>query len=115
MLALLFVQRPFMPYPILHAARAKATRDAASNRRLWREQLKDRYLLQERLGNLSARALVLWGSGDQLFDASGAEVLRTHLKDAQVIVLPQVGHLPMMEAPGETSQIYARFLSEAGS
>lgn len=112
MLARVFARRPFLPYPILHAARADALHGATSNARLWREQLKDRYLLQERIGDLRTRTLALWGSGDQVFDVSGAAVLRARLRNGEVQVLDGIGHLPMMEAPRETGQMYARFLQQ---
>lgn len=78
--------------------------------RLWQAQLKDRYLLQDRIGALRAPTLVLWGGQDHVFDASGVNVLRTHLPQAHIAVLPDLGHLPMMEAPADTAGRYARFL-----
>jgi pimeloyl-ACP methyl ester carboxylesterase len=110
MMSLLFVERPFLPYPILHAARSDAVRNAQSNVRLWHEQLKNRHLLDERIADLRVSTLALWGAGDQIFDVSGAQVLRARLKNANVRVLPGVGHLPMTESPKETSRIYAGFL-----
>ena len=110
MMSLLFVERPFLPYPVLHAAQSDAVRNAKSNVRLWHEQLKNRHLLDDRIAGLRARTLALWGSGDLVFDVSGAEVLRARLTNADVRVLPGVGHLPMMETPAEASRIYADFL-----
>jgi pimeloyl-ACP methyl ester carboxylesterase len=63
MLALIFEQRPFLPYPILHAAQRRAIDNAQSNRRLWGEQLNDRYLLDERVLALKARTLALGRRG----------------------------------------------------
>lgn len=54
-----------------------------------------------------------WCSGggeDRVFDASGAEVLRTHLPQAHISALAGMGHLPMREAPGNTAHQYADFL-----
>lgn len=110
MMDLVFEKRPFLPYPIVHAAQADALRNAPSNLRLWQAQLKDRYLLQEHIGELRVPTLVLWGSQDRVFDASGAEVLRMHLPQGHITLLPGLGHLPIMEAPGNTAQHYTRFL-----
>lgn len=112
MMDLLFTQRPFLPYPVLHAAQTEAVRNAPSNTQLWKEQLKDRYLLDARIGALQQPTLVLWGADDRLFDASGADVLRSRLKNPHIQVLPGVGHLPMMEAPQATAQAYLRFLDK---
>lgn len=110
MMDLIFAKQPFLPYPILQATEREALRNAGSNLRLWNAQLKDRYLLDVRIANVQQPTLVLWGGQDQVFDASGAEVLRGRLKNPQIEVLPGVGHLPMMEAPSATAQKYAQFL-----
>lgn len=112
MMSMLFTQRPFLPYPILQATRADALRNAPSNVRLWTEQLKDRYLLDAHLGALKQPNLTLWGGDDRLFDVSGADVLHTRLKNSRIQVLQGVGHLPMMEAPKSTAQLYAGFLAD---
>jgi pimeloyl-ACP methyl ester carboxylesterase len=112
MLALVFERRPFLPYPVLHAARRRAMAMATSNFRLWREQLQDRYLLQQRLADLRTRTAAFWGECDQVFDASGWGSLRRLLPEVSGQVLPGVGHLPMMEAAAATAGLYARFLAE---
>lgn len=109
-MARLFVRRPFIPYPIMQGLRQRALRDADANVRLWREQLQDRYLLQGIAPSLRLPTLVLWGEGDRIFDVSGAAVLRAALKDGAVATLPATGHLPMVEAPGDTARRYLRFL-----
>ena len=112
MLDFVFAQRPFLPYPILHAAKADALRNAASNQRIWNAQRKDRYLLDAHIGELKQPTLVLWGEKDRLFDVSGAAPLQKRLPQAQVQVLPGVGHLPMMESPKPTALLYAQFLEK---
>lgn len=111
MMDLVFERRPFLPYPILHATEQAALGNAPSNTRLWDAQLKDRYLLQQRLGDLQNHpVLALWGDSDRVFDRSGLSPLQKLLPQAQLEALPGIGHLPMMEAPADTAQRYARFL-----
>jgi pimeloyl-ACP methyl ester carboxylesterase len=108
----LFHRRPWIPYPVLQAARRDAVQRAASNRRLWGEHVVDRYRLPERLGAVRGPVLALWGEHDQVFDASGAGLLHALLPQAEVRVMPQLGHLPMMEAPTRTARLYTRFVAE---
>lgn len=110
MLDLVFARRPFLPWPVLRASRDSALEQADSNLRIWNAQLAHRYLLDARIDALRARTFVQWGDADQVFDVSGAEVLRRRLPHAEVQVLPGAGHLPMMEAPGESALAYLRFL-----
>jgi pimeloyl-ACP methyl ester carboxylesterase len=111
MMDLVFEKRPFLPYPILHGTEQEALRNATSNTRLWDAQLKDRYLLEQHLGQLQHHpTLVLWGESDRVFDHSALEPLRKRLPQAQIEALPGLGHLPMMEAPADTARRYASFL-----
>ncbi|HEY0844488.1 MAG TPA: alpha/beta fold hydrolase [Noviherbaspirillum sp.] len=111
MLGRVFARRPFLPYPILHAARSGAVQRAESNVRLWNAQLKDRFLLHEQIAGLRVRSMALWGREDRIFDVSGATVLQAQLVDGEVQIMPDVGHLPMMEAPADAAGRYARFLA----
>jgi abhydrolase domain-containing protein 6 len=110
MLDFLFKRRPFLPYPIAQKAMREAIGSAASNLRIWNEQLKDRYLLNTSIATVVSPMLVLWGAHDRLFDVSGIEVVRAKVPGAGIHVLKGIGHLPMMEAPKASAQAYARFL-----
>jgi abhydrolase domain-containing protein 6 len=110
MLEILFANRPLLPRPIVVSASREAVRRAPSNVRLWEEQRRDAYLLQEQLPRVVTRTLVVWGAEDRVFHVSGAEVVRRSLPGQEVVVLPQVGHLPMMEQPKQTAALYTQFL-----
>lgn len=109
-LGLVFADPPFLPYPILKSAEQEAIAGAGSNRRIWDEQLKDRYLLQQHISKVAVPSLALWGAQDKVFDVSGAQALKALLPGADLRILPGIGHLPMMEAPKESARLYADFL-----
>lgn len=110
MLSLVFARRPFLPGPVLHAARERAIAEAGSDLRIWQVQLADRYLLDAQVARVQQPVLALWGGAEQVFDPSGAEALRARLPAADVQVLPGLGHLPMMEAPAASARAYTAFL-----
>lgn len=111
MMQLLFAKQPFLPYPILHEAKSTALKNAVSNRRIWNQQLKDRYLLDGIVGKVSAPTGILWGAKDRIFDFSGMTTLREKLPAAKAELATEAGHLPMMEAPGQTAAWYKSFLA----
>ena len=113
MLDFIFAQRPFLPYPILHAAKADALRNAQSNQRIWNAQRQDRYLLDAHIGEVKQPMLVLWGEKDRLFNVSGAASLQQRLPQVQLKLLPDVGHLPMMETPKLSASLYAQFVDQS--
>jgi abhydrolase domain-containing protein 6 len=110
MLDLLFVERPFLPRPIVRDAADRAVAGAVYNVRLWEEQQRHPDLLQRRLPELAHPTLTLWGAGDRVFDVSGAGVVERLLPGHELVVMQATGHLPMMERPRDSAAHYLRFL-----
>lgn len=111
MFALVFAQPPFLPYPVKAVAQSQTLAQADSNQRLWDAQRNDRYLLDAVLPRVKAPLWALWGQEDRVFHISGTQRLRTLQPGAPVEVMPEVGHLPMMERPRESAKAYASFLN----
>lgn len=53
--------------------------------------------------------LILWGDRDRVLDVSCVETLKQLLPHAERCVLPNIGHLPMLEAPLQTAASLQRF------
>jgi len=66
--------------------------------------------MADRLPEITAPALVLWGAQDNLIRASAAITFDERLPNADVVVLDNVGHIPMEEAPAATANAIRRFL-----
>lgn len=61
------------------------------------------------LPTIEAPGFVLWGAADQVLDVSCAEVFCERLPRARAMVLPDVGHLPMLETPALTARVLEDF------
>lgn len=55
--------------------------------------------------------LVIWGEQDRVVDLSSAAVLGQGIPAAQVAIIKNCGHAPMIEKPGETAVQYRGFLT----
>ncbi len=74
-----------------------------------------RYLLLDRLHEVEAPALVLWGTDDLVMPvAHGREAVR-RLVNARLELLSGVGHLPQVEQPDWVTAAVLPFLAEAGA
>lgn len=62
------------------------------------------------LNRLQAPALLIWGREDRLIHVSAVDVWSAGVPQLQVAVLDGIGHMPMVEAPVETAEIYHAFL-----
>jgi pimeloyl-ACP methyl ester carboxylesterase len=60
-------------------------------------------VLNARLGEVRVPTLIVWGRHDQLIDVSVVDALRRGIPDSVAVIIEQVGHVPMLEAPRETA------------
>jgi len=68
---------------------------------------------QEDLQNLQTPTLILWGSEDKIIPSDHAARFHQALPNSQLIVYPNVGHVPHEEAPAETLADVLQFLENA--
>lgn len=69
-------------------------------------------LVDNRLGELKARTLIVWGQQDEILDVTAAAVWHKGIPNSELTVWEGVGHLPMLERPEETAQRYLMFLQQ---
>ena len=55
--------------------------------------------------------LILWGEGDRILPPSSIEYFRAHLRKGTVEIIPDCGHLPMVEQGRIVAARVARFLA----
>ena len=58
---------------------------------------------------LATPTLIVWGDEDRALSVGTVPVLKTLLPNAQAVVMPHVGHAPMIERPRQSADDYLRF------
>ena len=58
---------------------------------------------------LPTPTLIVWGADDRALSVGTVPVLKTLLPNAQSVVMPHVGHAPMIERPQQSADDYLRF------
>ena len=101
-------RRPFLPYCVATALGRRGANDYPLHTRILR-QLTTVPLLEQQFANLQMPTLVVWGAQDQILHPSGADTLRRLFRNSRVIIMPGVGHLPMVEAPRQTARDFLDF------
>ena len=64
----------------------------------------------DRIGEIEAPTLILWGENDEWAPVADAYKFDKHLPNSQLTVLKEVGHLPMEEVPVRSVQVVQSFL-----
>ncbi|WDD98548.1 alpha/beta fold hydrolase [Thalassomonas actiniarum] len=117
LLEVVFVEPPFIPQAIVDHLAQQAEQSLALNTRIFHQiHHLDQGVpqpsspLNRVLKGYAAPTLVLWGDKDRVLDVSGAEVLKPLLVNPRIEVMANVGHLPMIEVPGQTADIINDFI-----
>jgi triacylglycerol lipase len=101
-------QRPFLPHSVSTALGRRAVADFALHSDIMR-QLSDAPLLREQQQYAAIPALVVWGEQDRILHPSGAAALAQLFPRSRTVMMPGIGHLPMLEAPRQTARDYLDF------
>jgi len=67
--------------------------------------------VRDDLARVTAPTLIVWGDQDTLVDPAGAATFAQAIPDSRLLLLPGVGHVPMVEAPAVFNEALAAFLA----
>jgi pimeloyl-ACP methyl ester carboxylesterase len=67
--------------------------------------------LRERLGEIRSPTLIIHGADDPI-PLAMAEYLRDNIKGSKLEVIPDSGHMPMLEQPELFNKVLLRFLRD---
>lgn len=101
------VRPPQVPRALMRLLAAQRIANAQLEQGIFRALTDDS--VEERVRGLETPALIVWGEEDRIIPAAAGEVLAGLLVNSQLIRLPQVGHLPMLECPERVVDDYLQF------
>ena len=104
-------KKPFIPWPLEGVLARRAVQNAAFNRVIFKSLSGEHFVdLEPLLAEIKVPVLILWGENDRVLDVSSIEVMQPLLPNAEVVIMKETGHLPMIERPAETAEHYLEFL-----
>jgi pimeloyl-ACP methyl ester carboxylesterase len=110
LLAYVSHKEPYVPWPIKGVLAKRALEHAAFNQSIFADLRKDDSSnLLPILPLIDCPALILWGEYDRVLDVSIIDVMQPLMPRAEVIVMKNTGHVPMLERPKESATHYRRF------
>ena len=116
LLDFLFVEPPYIPEPIVKHLAMKAEQRVELNTKIYEQihrmkngEAHPESPLNEVLKNYTGPVLVSWGEKDRVLHVSGANILKKNVPHAQVNIMENIGHLPMIENPEETANSFLAF------
>jgi abhydrolase domain-containing protein 6 len=111
----LFVRRPFIPSAVVKYLAQLAVRNSAKSSKIFEELQHNQPPLIQRLPQIGAPALIVWGGQDRVIHVSCAELFRANIKRAELLIVPDCGHMPLTEQVRAWLKPYMAFLLKAGT
>lgn len=106
-----FMKRPYIPGPVLKYVAQQVVSRAEKTGKIFDEiQVNDPPLV-DRLSQIKAPTLIIWGDEDRLIHFSAAEVFRKGIKDSRAMILHS-GHMPLMENAGKCAETWLEFIKK---
>lgn len=69
--------------------------------------------LKRRLYRIQSPTLIIWGQNDRLVDSIYAQEFGDRITHSETVLIPNCGHLPMLEAPDQFMSVVNSFLGAA--
>lgn len=110
---LCFVKTPYTPGAITRVLAARAVRDCAFHGQVFADLFGSAVPLEDVMGTFQGPTLIMWGDKDRLLHVSGAAALRALIPHSQLCILPNVGHVPMLEVPQTAALAFLAFQAGA--
>jgi pimeloyl-ACP methyl ester carboxylesterase len=98
---------PYLPGPVMDVLARERMANVTLERRVFQQIAADS--VSGAIHGLGTPALIVWGEEDRALSVGTVPVLKAVMPQAQVVVMPHVGHAPMIERPHETAEDYLRF------
>jgi pimeloyl-ACP methyl ester carboxylesterase len=113
LLAFAMTTPPFIPTPVETVLVERQAANHALNLAIFQQLREHSQPLDAQLAALTppleTPTLIVWGAQDRVLHVSGAGLLHAMLPNSKVITMPGIGHLPMLEAPGDVVRDYIAF------
>lgn len=110
----LFVKQPYIPGPLVKYLAQLAVRNSAKSRQIFNEMQSNEPPLVQRLPQIKAPALIVWGDQDRVLHVSSAGLFKDNLKQAELLILKDCGHMPLMEKTRAWTGRYLAFVAGTG-
>jgi abhydrolase domain-containing protein 6 len=113
-------QPPLLPWPLYPALVRKTLARAELNEKIFGDVIATKKKLldinfhqsmQAILDQSNIPTLIMWGKEDRVLDVSAVAAFKEIIPAASVHIFDGVGHLPMVEVPDESAEVYQQFLS----
>lgn len=104
-----FVHPPWIPSPLGRFLARRAAARSVEHQRAFDAIRFDSPPLEQIAANLATPMLIVWGRSDQVLNPAGGQLLADLVGNAEILMLPDTGHLPMLENPATVAESWIAY------
>ncbi|MGK7297133.1 MAG: alpha/beta fold hydrolase [Candidatus Wenzhouxiangella sp. M2_3B_020] len=104
-----FVHPPWIPAPLARFLAARSSARAVEHQRAFDAIRFDSTPAERLADGLGTPALIVWGRSDQVLNPAGGQVLSSCMPRSETLMLPDTGHLPMLESPRTVAECWISY------
>jgi len=108
-----FARRPYAPKAVLNYLADHTIRNSAKSAKIFAEMQTNDPPLADRLPNITAPSLIIWGDQDRVLHVSSADLFRQGIKSSEVMIIPGSGHMPLVENAGACAKAWLAFADKS--
>ena len=108
--AFVMADPPFIPRPMLNVMAQERIRNYELEKRIFKELTTDS--AEKYVTGLKIPSLIVWGDKDRAINVATAEILHKLMPHSRVIIMPGIGHLPMIEQSRKAAEDYLKFRAQ---
>lgn len=109
-LKIVMAQPPALPGPVKRGFAARTAARADLHRKIFDAIRVSGPALEDVAAAAQVPTRIVWGERDRVWHPSGAVILQRRLPLSSLLLLPEIGHVPMIEAPQRVAEDYLAFL-----
>ena len=98
---------PFIPRPMLDVMAQERIRNYNLEARIFQQIAA--YSVEKYIAGMDTPTLIVFGDQDRAIPVATADILHKLLPHSQVVIMPGLGHLPMLEQPQQSAKDYLQF------
>ena len=98
---------PYLPQAVTRVLARERIANQVLERKAFQQIATDS--ISGMIRGLPTPTLIVWGAEDRALSVDTVPILRSLLPNSTAVVMPHVGHLPMIEQPQQAAQDYLRF------
>ncbi|GAA3562663.1 alpha/beta fold hydrolase [Marinobacter xestospongiae] len=113
LVAFVMSDQPFVPWPIYDVMEQQAIANRPVYEKIFLAIRDSGYdnAFRDRLADIQAPVMLVWGRQDRVIDYRNAEVFQQRINTTVTHLLDDIGHVPMIETPDHSAELVRAFIN----